>query len=57
MFNMGAVFKPLFFYYLLGLNVLHKLEIDAKFVIIIYHPYKNPHRRNYLRQQGSLTSI
>lgn len=38
MFNMGAVFKPLFFYYLLVLNVLHKLEIDAKFVIRIYHP-------------------
>lgn len=59
MFNLGAVFKPLFFYYLLGLNVLHKLEIGAKFgsVVRIYHPYKNPHRRNYLRQQGSLTSI
>ncbi len=35
MFNMGAVFKPLFFYYLFGLNVLHKLEIHAKFVIRI----------------------
>lgn len=57
MFNLGAVFKPLFFYFALYMNILHKLEIGDKFIMRIYHLYKNPHRRNYLRQQGSLTSI